>query len=1160
MMFRIFERTRGAVVSWGRSGKHGFPRLTDFSTVAGADTSNNDRNGPLIGQDDIPKLVIFDKNGTLTDFNAKWSPWIQNTTMRIRDMTGLDVSGKVYDQLGFCDLTQKTKPGLLLAEATVTEIKHHLIDILQKEGMNEEEAAWTVEQIWEEVDSERLVKLDDLVTLFRILTEEGIKIAVATRESRTSALQAMKNLGLRQYISAMVCGDDVNTKARPSGHNIKLICQMLNINPQDTVLIGDTANDMIMGRNAGAGAVVGVLSGIGTIEDLKPIANNTVNSVMEVLPLILPEAKFRECVERHGLVAKKKEAHLPGRKKSLVIFDKDGTLICFHSMWRPWIMKLSKRLENATGLKLADTVFERLGFSKETDKFLPGVVAEGTQTDVQNELFKILEENGISHEEARSTVQRVWDGCEVQDSESLKSVGDVLPTFKKLKQYGIRIAVCTSDSRQGTMETLDKLGLMEYVDALVCGDDARSETKPSPQNAYTICDALNVDPSDTVMVGDTLADIGMGRSANLGATVAVLTGVCGPEELADADHVVPSAIHVLPIVLPDDHHNLGNVDTSTNLSVPQTRSYSTCHQSSPKLLIARNSRYHQCNQPIRRQYSTNSLSKKYDYVIVGAGSAGCVLANRLTEDQSKNVLLLEAGPKDYWWNWKIHMPAALMYNLCNDNYNWFYHTVPQKNVDNRVMYQPRGRVWGGSSSLNAMVYIRGHALDYDRWESEGARGWSYANCLPYFKKSQTHELGENDYRGGSGPLQVSRGKTGHPLHKAFIEAGVQAGYPYTEDMNGFCQEGMGEMDMTIHKGRRWNTSQAYLRPALSRPNLDTETKAFTTRVLFSDDKATGVEYEQNGELKRIEANEVILSGGAINSPQLLMLSGIGNADELKALDIPVQTHLPGVGENLQDHLDLYIQQKCVKPITLYTAQWKFPHNMVKIGLQWLATRTGWGATAHLESGGLIRSRPGIAHPDIQYHFLPSVVLDHGRTSGNCHAYQVHASQMRQTSIGNIKLKSKNPKDHPLIDPNYLATEIDIWELRQSVKLSREILAQKAFDEYRGEEISPGPSVVTDDEIDAWVRQATDTAYHPSCTCKMGSTDDPMTVVDNQGRVLGIDGLRVVDSSIMPSVVSGNLNGPTVMIAEKIADAIRGRDPLPPSDAAVWKPETLETQR
>uniref|UniRef100_A0A4W3J3U7 Choline dehydrogenase n=1 Tax=Callorhinchus milii TaxID=7868 RepID=A0A4W3J3U7_CALMI len=554
----------------------------------------------------------------------------------------------------------------------------------------------------------------------------------------------------------------------------------------------------------------------------------------------------------------------------------------------------------------------------------------------------------------------------------------------------------------------------------------------------------------------------------------------------------------------------------------------------------------------------------YDYVIVGGGSAGCVLANRLTEGTGATVLLLEAGPKDTVLGskrllWKIHMPAALIYNLCDDKYNWYYHTTPQRHMGDRVLYWPRGRVWGGSSSLNAMVYIRGHAEDYNRWAAQGASGWDYEHCLPYFRKAQNHELGANPYRGGDGPLHVSRAKTQHILHQTFLDAAQQAGYPFTEDMNGFQQEGVGWMDMTIHRGKRWSAASAYLRPALTRPNLSTEVQAFVTRILFEGTKAVGIEYTQGGEKKKVYAHkEVILSGGAINSPQLLMLSGVGNADDLKQHGIPVVSHLPGVGQNLQDHLELYVQQGSTQPITLYQSQQ--PLNMVKIGLEWFLKFTGEGATAHLETGGFIRSRPGVTHPDIQFHFLPSQVIDHGRVAPNAEAYQVHVGSMRPTSVGWMKLKSADPKDHPILEPNYLATEIDVWELRESVKLTREIFLQKAFDQFRGPEVTPGKSVQTDEEIDRFVKEKADSAYHPSCTCKMGQSNDPLAVVDPETRVFGLENLRVVDASIMPSLPSGNLNAPTIMIAEKAADIIKGLPSLCAQGIPVYKPQSLDTQR
>ena len=465
-----------------------------------------------------------------------------------------------------------------------------------------------------------------------------------------------------------------------------------------------------------------------------------------------------------------------------------------------------------------------------------------------------------------------------------------------------------------------------------------------------------------------------------------------------------------------------------------------------------------------------------------------------------------------------------------------------------------------------MVYIRGHALDYDRWESEGASGWSYASVLPYFKKAQTHQLGPDDYRGGSGPLHVSHGPhyESQPLFDAFVQAAVQAGYPYTPDMNGYQQEGFGPMDMTIYNGKRWNTASAYLRPAMATRDVTVETSVLVNRILFENKRAVGVEYQDcaSGSTHKVyAAKEVVLSGGAINSPQLLMLSGIGNAADLKELDIPVVQHLPGVGENLQDHLDLYIQYKCKKPITLHHATWKYPHKMVAIGLEWFLKQTGWGSSAHLESGGFIRSRPGVEHPDLQYHFLPGSLTGQ-LTPGAEHAMQAHCSPMRQTSVGNIKLVSRNPSEHPIIDPKYLSTSRDVEDMRAGVRLTTEIFQQKAMDEYRGDIISPTTvDLESDVSVDAWVRQHTESAYHPSCTNKMGRESDEKAVVNSETKVFGIENLRVVDASIMPSVVSGNLNAPTIMMAEKAADMILNKTPLEPlPNVPVYKSPNWQTSQ
>ncbi|MGH6945729.1 MAG: choline dehydrogenase [Kiloniellales bacterium] len=550
-------------------------------------------------------------------------------------------------------------------------------------------------------------------------------------------------------------------------------------------------------------------------------------------------------------------------------------------------------------------------------------------------------------------------------------------------------------------------------------------------------------------------------------------------------------------------------------------------------------------------------SKTVDYIVVGAGSAGCVLASRHTADPDISVLLLEAGPVDR--GWKIHMPAALAHPLAEDTHNWFYETEPEPHLDNRRIICPRGRVLGGSSSINGMAYVRGHALDYDRWAEEGAQGWSYAEVLPYFKRAETREKGGDAYRGHDGPLRVSTGACENPLFQAFVAAGQQAGYPLTEDMNGFQQEGVGPMDMTVSGGRRCSAAVAYLRPAMERPNLEVQTSALAARIRFEGRRAAGLDYLHHGvETSARARREVILCGGAVNSPQLLQVSGIGPADALKRLGIPVLADLPGVGANLQDHLECYLQQACKQPVSLYPAL--KPWNQLWIGLAWIFLKRGPGASSHFEAGGFIRSRAGVRHPDLQYHFLPIAMNYDGSNPARGHGYQAHIGPMRPTARGRIALRSADPFAAPSILFNYLETEGDRREIRDGIKLTREIFAQKAFEPFRGGETAPGADAKSDAEIDAFVRAHAESAYHPSCSCKMGADSDPQAVVDSQTRVRGLDALRVVDASIMPSIVSGNLNAPTIMLAEKAADTILGKAPLAPLDVPVYEAPDWQTRQ
>jgi choline dehydrogenase len=552
----------------------------------------------------------------------------------------------------------------------------------------------------------------------------------------------------------------------------------------------------------------------------------------------------------------------------------------------------------------------------------------------------------------------------------------------------------------------------------------------------------------------------------------------------------------------------------------------------------------------------------YDYIIVGAGSAGCVLANRLSEDPNASVLLLETGGSDR--SIFIQMPTALSIPMNTKKYAWQFETEEEPHLDNRKMHCPRGKVLGGSSSINGMVYVRGHAKDFDEWAEKGATDWDYSHCLPYFKKSESWALAaENpdtkDYRGTEGPLGVNNGnQMKNPLYQAFIDAGVEAGYMDTPDYKAKQQEGFGPMHMTVKNGVRWSTSNAYLRPALARPNLTVVTHALVHKVLLSVDgdakKATGIRYERKGKMVDVQANkDVILSAGSIGSPHLLQLSGIGAKETLESAGIECQHNLPGVGENLQDHLEFYFQFKCKQPITLNGKLdlW----SKFLIGANWFFFKKGLGATNHFESCGFIRSKAGVEWPDLQYHFLPAAMRYDGRTAFAGHGFQVHIGHNKPLSRGVVKVTSADPKAHPSIRFNYLAEEADKEGFRDCVKLTREIINQPAFDKYRDDEIQPGIQVQTDEEIDAFVRANVESAYHPSCTCKMG-TDD-MSVVDPQTRVHGINNLRVVDSSIFPTITNGNLNAPTIMVAERAADLIKSNVTLPPSDAEVsmasdWK--------
>ncbi|GGM05847.1 choline dehydrogenase [Nakamurella endophytica] len=546
-----------------------------------------------------------------------------------------------------------------------------------------------------------------------------------------------------------------------------------------------------------------------------------------------------------------------------------------------------------------------------------------------------------------------------------------------------------------------------------------------------------------------------------------------------------------------------------------------------------------------------TATESYDHVIVGGGSAGCALAARLTADGSRSVLVLEAGRSDYPWDLFIQMPAALTFPSGHRLYDWCYESEPEPHLHGRRIAHARGKVLGGSSSINGMIFQRGNPMDYERWGADtGMAQWDWAHCLPYFRRMENClAAGLSDpYRGHSGPLVLERGPARNPLFGAFFEAAVQAGYPLTDDVNGFRQEGFAAFDRNVHRGRRLSASRAYLRPALSRPNLTVRTLSLVTGIRIEQGRATGVHYRRGGVAHTVSAGEVVLCGGAINTPQLLQLSGIGPADVLRPLGIRQVVDLPGVGANLQDHLEVYIQHACTQPVTVqpYLSRARQPW----VGLQWILGRRGPAATNHFEGGGFVRSNDDVAYPNLMFHFLPVAVRYDGTVSDRVqqtgHGYQVHIGPMYSDARGDVRIVSTDPRRHPALRFNYLSTAQDRREWVEAVRVARDILGQPAMAPFDGGETSPGPSVRTDEEILDWVAADAETALHPSCTAKMGPDSDPMAVVDPATlQVHGVPGLRVVDASVMPYVTNGNIYAPVMMLAEKAADLILGADPLPP---------------
>lgn len=547
-----------------------------------------------------------------------------------------------------------------------------------------------------------------------------------------------------------------------------------------------------------------------------------------------------------------------------------------------------------------------------------------------------------------------------------------------------------------------------------------------------------------------------------------------------------------------------------------------------------------------------------DFVIVGAGSAGCALAYRLSEDGQHSVIVIEEGGTDA--GPFIQMPGALSYPMNMSRYDWGYQSEPEPHLGGRRLQCPRGRVIGGSSSINGMVYVRGHAMDFDTWVEEGAAGWGYASVLPYFKRMEHWHGGEfggePEWRGSDGPLHVTRGPRSNPLFHAFVNAGVEAGYVETDDYNGRQQEGFGPMEQTVWRGRRWSAANAYLKPALRRPNCSL-VRGFAQKIIIEEGRATGVALA--GDKTVTARREVILAASAINSPKLLMLSGIGPGEHLAEHGIDVVADRQGVGGNLQDHLEVYVQQACIQPITLYK-YWNL-FGKAWVGAQWLFTRTGPGASNQFESAAFVRSRKGIPYPDIQFHFLPIAVRYDGQAAAEGHGFQAHVGPMRSPSRGAVTLSSADPAEAPKIVFNYMSHEQDWVDFRRAIAITREIFAQPAFDEFRGAEIQPGEDVKGNEAVDAFVREHAESAYHPCGTCKMGRADDSLAVVDPQCRVIGVEGLRVADSSIFPQITNGNLNAPSIMVGEKASDMILGKPPLPADNAEPWiNPDWAESDR